>query len=159
MFEEGYDLIEEQELEEEPRLCFIRLIGKETDDIYRYEFVFTDRIDEVFGDDFDQKPACLVNNLMVSDEYITEIHIVRMKIPLELAQNSCCFAMSDFYDGICSLAFEDISEYESYPEDGRLYFFFGETLGDVERKLAMKHVIMMNNNVIQKPIEDEYETD
>ena len=127
MFEEEYNLTEEEEIvNEEVRLCFVRLVGEENDGYYRYEFIFTDNIDNVFGEDFDQMPACLVNNLMVSDEYITEIHIVKMRIKLDLAQDSCCFAMSDFYDGICAIAFEDISQYESYPEDGRLFFFFGE---------------------------------
>jgi hypothetical protein len=143
--EEEKDLIDE-----EPMLCFIRLVGEENDGIYRYEFIFTDNIDEVFGEDFDQKPACLVNNLMVSDEYISEIHIVRMKIKLELAQDSCCFAMSDFYDGICALGYEDISGYDSYPEEGRLFFFFGETLSEVERRLAIKHIIMVDNNLLSK---------
>ena len=140
--------------EENVKLCFINLIGKENDGYYRYEFIFTDNIDNVFGEDFDQMPACLVNNLMVSDEYITEIHIVKMRIKLELAQDSCCFAMSDFYDGICAIAFEDISQYESYPEDGRLFFFFGESLQEVEEKLATKHVLMMDNNLFQKTVED-----
>lgn len=147
-------MFEEETEINEVRLCFIRLVGEENDGYYRYEFIFTDNIDEVFGEDFDQKPACLVNNLMVSDEYITEIHIVKMRIKLELAQDSCCFAMSDFYDGICAIAFEDISQYESYPEDGRLFFFFNESLQEVEEKLATKHVLMMDNNVIQKTVED-----
>lgn len=147
-------MFEEEAEIKEVRLCFVRLVGEENDGYYRYEFIFTDNIDNVFGEDFDQMPACLVNNLMVSDEYITEIHIVKMRIKLELAQDSCCFAMSDFYDGICAIAFEDISQYESYPEDGRLFFFFGESLQEVEEKLAMKHVLMMDNNVIQKTVED-----
>lgn len=147
-------MFEEETEIKEVRLCFVRLVGEENDGYYRYEFIFTDNIDEVFGEDFDQKPACLVNNLMVSDEYITEIHIVKMRIKLELAQDSCCFAMSDFYDGICAIAFEDISQYESYPEDGRLFFFFGESLQEVEEKLATKHVLMMDNNLFQKTVEN-----
>ena len=129
--------------EEEVKLCFINLIGKENDEYYRYEFIFTDNIDEVFGEDFDQMPACLVNDLMVSDEYITEIHVVKTKIRLKLAQDSCCFAMSDFYDSICAIGYEDISEYDEYPDDGRLFFFFGETISEVSRKLAMKHIVML----------------
>lgn len=125
-------------------LCFIRLIGEENDGYYRYEFVFTDNIDEVWGDEFNQKPACLVNNLMVNDEYITEIHIVKMKIKLDLIQDNCCFSISDCYDGIVSLAYENTDSYEEFPEDGRLFFRFGETLDEVERKLAIKNVLMLN---------------
>lgn len=125
-------------------LCFIRLIGEENDGYYRYEFVFTDNIDEVWGDEFNQKPACLVNNLMVNDEYITEIHIVKMKIKLDLIQDNCCFSISDCYDGIVSLAYENTDSYEEFPEEGRIFFRFGETLDEVERKLAIKNVLMLN---------------
>lgn len=129
---------------EEVYLCFINLIGSENDGYYRYEFIFTSNKEEVFGEDFDQKPACLVNDLMVDDEYITEIHTVKMKIKLDLIQNNCCFSISDCYDGIISIGWENMDEYESYPEDGRLYFNFGDTLEDVERKLGMKNVILLN---------------
>ena len=136
------ELIEEEP--EEVNLGFIRLIGEENDGYYRYEFIFTDNIDEFWGEEFNQKPACLVNNLAPSDEYITEIHIVKMKIKLELLQDNCCFAYSDGMDGIISIAWEDISEYDEFPDDGRIFFRFGESLEEVENKLAMKNILMLN---------------
>ena len=123
-------------------LCFIRLIGEENDGFYRYEFIFTDNIDEVFGEDFNQKPACLVNDLMVNDEYVTEIHIVRTKIKLDLIQNSCCFSVSDAYDGIISIAWQNIDDMDEFPEDGRIFFKFGETINEVEEKLAIKNILL-----------------
>lgn len=130
--------------EEVVKLCFIRLIGEENDGYYRYEFIFTDNVDEVWGENFDQKPACLVNGLMVSEEYIHEIHIVKMKIKLDLIQNNCCFSVSDCYDGCVSLAWQNLDNETEYPEDGRIFFKFGETLEEVENKLAIKNVLMMN---------------
>ena len=132
------------ENDENVYLCFIRLIGEENDGYYRYEFIFTDNIDEVFGEGFEYKPACLVNNLIVDDKYITEIHIIKMKINLDLIQNNCCFSINDCYDGIIALAWENMDEYEEYPEEGRIFFKFGETLDEVERKLAIKNVLMLN---------------
>lgn len=41
------------EEEEKVFLCFIRLIGEETDGYYRYEFIFTDDIDAVWGENFE----------------------------------------------------------------------------------------------------------
>ena len=136
--------MEEKELAEKVYLCFIKLIGEETDGYYRYEFVFTDNRDTVWGENFEQKPSCLINNLMVSEEYVYEIHVVKMKVKLDLIQNNCCFSMSDCYDGIVSLAWENVDEYEEYPEEGRLFFRFGETLEEVEEKLAMKNVLFIN---------------
>lgn len=138
----------DEELEDkEVYLCFVRLIGKENDGYYQYEFIFTDNIDEVWGEDFNQKPACLVNNLMISEEYITEVHTVKTKIKFDLIQDNCCFSVSDCYDGIIALAWEDISQYEEYPEDGRLFFKFGESIDDVDDKLAKKHIIMSSYNL------------
>ena len=125
-------------------LCFIRLIGEENDGYYRYEFIFTDNVDEVFGENFNQKPACLVNGLIVDDKYITEIHIVKMKIKLDLIQDNCCFSIADSYDGIIALAWENVDVYDEYPDDGRIFFRFGETLDEVDNKLAMKNILMLN---------------
>ncbi len=136
--------MKEEEIDEKVYLCFIRLIGEENDGYYRYEFIFTNNIDEVWGEDFNQKPACLVNNLMVDDEYITEIHIVKMKIKLDLIQDNCCFSVSDSYDSIVGIAWENIDLLDEFPEDGRIFFRFGETLEEVEEKLAMKNVLMIN---------------
>jgi len=132
------------EEEEDVRLGFIRLIGEETDGYYRYEFIFTANIDEFWGENFEYKPSCLVNNLMPYEKFITEIHIVKMKIKLDLIQNSCCFGFQDCTDGIIALAWENVDDYDEYPEEGRIFFRFGETLDDVENKLAIKNVLMIN---------------
>jgi len=124
-------------------LLFVRLIGEENDGYYRYEFMFTDNPDEAWGENFEYKPCCLVNELVPSEEYITEVHIVKTKIKLDLIQNNCCFGMQDAMDGIVAMAYENMDTYENYPEDGRLVFMFGESEYEVERKLAMKNIIMM----------------
>jgi hypothetical protein len=125
-------------------LLFVRLIGEENDGYYRYEFIFTDNPDEAWGEDWEHKPAGLVNDLIPSDEYITEVHIVKTKIKFDLIQNNMCFGMQDAMDGIVSIAYENMDAYESYPEDGRLFFMFGESFDEVERKLAMKNILMLN---------------
>lgn len=125
-------------------LLFVRLIGEENDGYYRYEFIFTDNPDEAWGEDWEHKPAGLVNDLIPSDEYITEVHIVKTKIKFDLIQNNMCFGMQDAMDGIVSIAYENMDTYESYPDDGRLFFMFGESLDEVERKLAMKSILMLN---------------
>ena len=125
-------------------LCFIRLVGEENDGTYRYEFIFTDNVNEVWGDDFNYKPSCLCNNLMVSEEYVTEVHIVKTDIKLDLIQNSCCFSISDAYDGIISIAWQNLDNLDEFPDDGRIFFRFGETLDEVKEKLAMKNVLMLD---------------
>ena len=135
--------MQDENYDNDVMLCFVVKVGEESDKLNRYEFIFTDNIDEVWGEGFDQKPSCLVNDLMPNDEYITEVHVVKTKIKLDLIQDNCCFSVSDAYDGICAIAYENLDDYEEYPEDGRLFFMFGETLAEVSRKLAMKNIVMM----------------
>lgn len=132
------------EEEEVVKLGFIHLIGEETDGYYRYQFIFTNNIDEFWGENFDQKPCGLVNGLMPNEEYIYEVHIVKMKIKLDLIQDNCCFGFQDCTDGIIALAWENMDDYDEYPEEGRIFFKFGETLEEVENKLAIKNVLMIN---------------
>ena len=133
------------EEEEVVRLGFIHLIGEETDGYYRYQFIFTNNIDEFWGENFDQKPCCLVNGLMPNEEYIYEVHIVKMKIKLDLIQDNCCFGFQDCTDGIIALAWENMDDYDEYPEErGRLFFKFGETLEKTEEKLAKCGILMIN---------------
>jgi len=132
------------DVEEEPKLGFIRLIGEESDGYYRYEFIFTNNINEFWGENFEYKPCCLCNGLTPDDKYISEIHIVKMKIKLDLIQNNCCFSFSDATDGIIAIAWENMDSYDEYPEEGRIFFMFGETLQEVEDKLAVKNILMIN---------------
>ena len=125
-------------------LCFVKLIGEESDDYYRYEFMFTDNPEEVWGEDFNVKPACLVNELKPEDKYVTEIHVVKTKIKFDLIQNNCCYSVSDGYDMIVSIASENIDEYDEFPSDGRLYFMFGDSYLDVEEKLARKNILFIS---------------
>lgn len=126
-------------------LLFVRLIGEENDGYYRYEFMFTDNPDEAWGENFEYKPSGLVNTLIPSDEYITEIHIVKTKIKFDLIQNNMCFSMQDCMDGCVALAIENMDEYEYYPDDrGRLFFMFGESFEKVENKLAKCGILFIN---------------
>lgn len=120
-------------------LCFINLIGEENNGIYRYEFIFTNDIDN-FEVIEDNEPCCLSETIEPSTYEI--IHIVKMKIKLDLIQDNCCFSFKHAKLGIVSIAWEDISGYEEFPEDGRIFFRFGESLEEVENKLAMKNILM-----------------
>jgi hypothetical protein len=47
-------------------------------------------------------------------------------------------------DGIVAVAHENIDGLDEYPENGRLVFMFGESLDDIEKKLAKKNILMIN---------------
>jgi hypothetical protein len=132
----------EDEEDKKVYLGFIKFVGEEADGMNRYEFIFTDNPDEFWGDNFGYMPSGLINDLTPDDEYITEIHTVKTNIKFNLVQNSGCFSIQDAMDGIVSIGWEDISDYDEYPEDGRLFFNFGDEIEEVRRKLALKQIIM-----------------
>lgn len=121
------------------KLCFIKLIGVEVDGYYKYEFFFIENINnfDIIEDNF---PCCLSCDIIPEkNEY--ETHIVKTKINFDLIQNNCCFSFNHCRIGAVALAYENIDQYEEYP-NGRLIFMFGESFDDVERKLAIKNILL-----------------
>lgn len=123
--------------EEKLYLCFIKLIGLNSNKDYMYDFYFTDNTENFWGDNFEQKPAGLCNNLEPFEEAFTTIKRTTTKFLLDLAQEQTCLSMQDVIDGCCALGWENIDNTE-YPEDGRIIFQFGEDFDNVENKLARR---------------------
>lgn len=120
------------------KLCFIKYVGCDIDGYHQYEFLFTSKIDEFWGENFEYMPCCLCNELIPFDNSYELTKKLKTKIKLCLIQSSCCFSYQDAIDNIVSIAYEDISEYEEYPENGRLILFFGDDYEDVVNKLNNK---------------------
>ena len=123
-------------------LAFINYVGTEIDGLNQYELMFTLHPNEFWGENFNYKPAGICNGLTPDNSYIQKIVKIKTFINLDLIQNSGCFSMQDCMDGIVSLGYQSLEGLDEYPEDGRLYFMFGESYKDVERKLAMCHILM-----------------
>lgn len=128
--------------DEDLSLGFINYIGTELDGFNEYELIFTIYPSEFWGENFNYKPAGICNGLEPDDKYIQKVVKIKTLINLDLIQNSGCFSMQDCMDGIVALAYQNLEGLEEYPEDGRLYFMFGEPYNEVERKLAIKHVLL-----------------
>lgn len=123
-------------------LCFIKFVGTDSDGLNVYELLFTDNIEDVWGENWEYTPSCLVRDLMPFDENFNEVYTIKTEIKFKLAQDSCCFNMQDCIDGCVCLACEDLVGYEEYPEDGRLVIHFGVELEELEELLAKKNIVM-----------------
>ena len=123
-------------------LGFIKYVGSELDGYNQYQFIFTIHPDEFWGENFNYKPAGLCNDIMPDDKYIQKVVTIKTLINLDLIQDSGCFSMQDCLDGIVSLGWENLDGYEEFPEEGRIYFMFGEKYPEVEGKLAIKHILI-----------------
>lgn len=131
--------------EEKLYLLFIRYIGQDIDDKHIYEFLFgdEDQRERFWGEDFDQKPSCLCNEMNPLEDTYEEVHKVKTKFRLDLAQDSCCHSMVDCIDGIIALGWENIDDYDEYPEEGRIVFHFGDEFDEIEDRLARKGVLLL----------------
>lgn len=122
-------------------LCFIKHIGKDVENMNSYEFLFTDRVDTFWGENFDVLPSCLCDELIPNEEDFNMKKNLRTKLNLTLIQDSCCHSFQDCADGIIALAYENITDYDEYPENGRLVLPYGISLEDTEKLLANKGLV------------------
>lgn len=119
------------------------MIGKNYEDNFLYEFIFSDSTNNIDGDEWDTYPAS-GRPSSPHNKFIKMVGRLESELKLDVIQNSDTFAVWDAIDGVISLAWENINAYESYPEK-RLSFKFGETKKEVEEKLYEKDLILKFN--------------
>ena len=125
-------------------LIYVNIIGEDHKGNTHYEFIFSDTINHIDGEDWDMVPAS-GRPSPPDHHFIKKVGKLECKMKLEVVQNSDTFAVWDAVDGVIALAWENIDSYESYPEK-RLCFRFGATDSEVEAKLYEKDLILNYNN-------------
>lgn len=132
-------------------LIYVNVLGSDWKEEHNYEFIFSDTIENVDGEDWDLYPASGQPSPPRKD-LIKAVGVLTSKLKLDTVQNSDTFAVWDSIDGIIALAWEDISEYEVYPER-RLRFKFGQPIKSVEDTLYEKDFVLeykLKNNELRK---------
>lgn len=140
IFEPEQDTVEQ--------LMFVNMIGVYSDLYYVYELLFTGKIDEAWGEDWDVKPAGICGNILPNDDSYDLRKVFMTRIKLDLAKNNSCFSMQDCTDNIIPLAWENLDEVDEYPDNGRIILSFGATYQDVDDMLA-KRGIFLNDSLSQ----------
>tara|TARA_R110000772_G_scaffold88620_1_gene183985 strand:- start:487 stop:894 length:408 start_codon:yes stop_codon:yes gene_type:complete len=128
-------------------LVYINRIGEDWLGDCLYECLFSDSL-EVDGDDWDAYPAS-GRPSPPNQEMVKLVGNLKTDIPFKLVQDSDTFAVWDAVDGVVALAWEDVSQYSTYPET-TLHFHFGATKESVEAKLYEKDLVLEYNK-IKKP--------
>lgn len=126
-------------IDNDKKLIFVRPIGENSIGYYEYDFYFTDNSDEVWGEDWEVDYPNQIENMLPDEKTYTDIIRLKTQIPFFCIQFNNCFSMQHVVDGIVSICFEDISDYESYPEPYRIVFQYGEDFHSIENKLASRH--------------------
>ena len=122
------------------KLIYVDTIGKNLTGNYEYDFYFSEAPDIVWGDDWNEQCPLACENLRPYTNTYSLVKRLVTDIPFFCAQKNSCFSMSDMTVGIIACCFEDISEYEEYPEPYRIVFGFGESYKSVVEKLNSRNV-------------------
>lgn len=120
------------------KLVYINQIGLDSSGNYEYEFFFSETPDIVWGEDWNEQCPSACENTLPDESTYSEIKLLRTKIPISCSQNNTCFSLQDMIDGILACGWEDISEYDKYPEPYRLVFRFGEDKDKIIDKLSTR---------------------
>ena len=121
-------------------LVYVNYVGKDYKGDYLYEFIFSDTIQDIDGDEWDTYPAS-GRPQPPHESFIKKVGRLESELMLDVIQNSDTFAVWDAIDGVLALAWENIDAYQTYP-DKRLCFKFGEPIEEVEGKLYEKDLIL-----------------
>ena len=125
-------------------LIYINPIGKNSNDLFEYEFFFSETPDIVWGEDWDNPCPAACENTLPDPETYSEVKILKTNIPLSCIQNNVCFSLSNCIDGIVCLGYEDISNYIEFPEPIRLVFQFAENYDSIIEKLELREIMFEN---------------
>jgi hypothetical protein len=134
-------------------LIYVNKIGEDWTGKHLYEFLFSDRTENVDGDDWDAYPAS-GRPSPPNSGFVKKVgRLISEDLMFNLVQNSSEFAVWDAVDGVVALAWENMDEYDEYPEN-RVAIHFGETIKSVEDKLYSKDLIL-EYNTASKKVSDE----
>lgn len=126
---------------EDLKLVYVKHLGKTYDEMYNYEFFFSTQPEIVWGVDWNEQCPSACGDTTPERSTYHEVVELKCDIPLFCAQDNSCFSLQDMSDGIISCAWEDLSEYESYPEPYRLVFDFGEDKQSIIEKFHGRNVV------------------
>jgi hypothetical protein len=127
---------------EELFLIYINEVGKNYKGEYIYEFLFSDTIDGIDGEGWDSFPAVSGKPEPPQEHFIKRVGtMISNTLNLDLIQHSSVYALWDAVDNIVCLAWENISDYDTYP-DKRLAFMFGEPMQTTIDKLYEKDITL-----------------
>jgi hypothetical protein len=129
----------------EEYLIYVNNVGINYKKDYVYEFLFSDEKDikKIDGEGWDEFPAS-GRPEPPTEELITSVGVLTSYLKLDVIQNSDTFAVWDAVDGVIPLAFENMDDYEVYP-DSRLHFHFGISKKEVKDKLYAKDLSLIFN--------------
>lgn len=126
------------ENEEGLKLVYVNPIGRNAIGEYEYDFFFAKEPSLVWGENWDEPFALFGGDMKPYKYSYDEIRRVVVDIPFACAQQNSCFSMKHCFEGCVALCYEDINDYDEYPEPYRIVFQYGEDIDSVTEKLSSR---------------------
>jgi hypothetical protein len=130
-------------------LIYINELGPNYKGDNIYEFIFSDTLENIWGDSWESKPA---NDYPQPPEldFVKKVGILKNNlVSLSVIQKSDYFSMIDAMDDVIALGWENESDSINFDIDKRLVFRFGETEENVKNKLYERDLILeFEKNVV-----------
>jgi hypothetical protein len=129
-------------------LIYINKLGSNYKGENLYEFIFSENINDAWGESWDSKPA----NGYPSPpdlEFISKVGLLKNVLDFEVLQNSDIFSMFDGVEDVIALAWEKESESVNFEKDKRLVFRFGDTIESVKNKLYERDIVLEFEKKVQ----------
>ncbi len=123
-------------------LIYVNELGSNYKGENIYEFIFTDNLEDIWGESWDSKPS----NGYPSPpnmEHINKVGILKTElVKMTVIQNSDYFSMMDAMDGVIALSWEDENDEIDFTLNTRLVFKFGEEEQSVKNKLYERDFVL-----------------
>jgi hypothetical protein len=129
-------------------LIYVNKLGQNYKGENLYEFIFSDSLENVWGESWESKPANGYPS-PPSIEFITKVGVLKNHLDLEVLQNSDIFSMIDGVDDVIALAWENESESVNFDMKKRLVFRFGENIEIIKNKLYERDIVLEFERKIQ----------
>lgn len=123
-------------------LIFVNELGPNYRGDNIYEFIFSDKIEDIWGEMWESKPS---NGypLPPDIEFIKKVGILKNNlISLSVIQKSDYFSMIDAMDDVIALAWENENENINFDLTKRLVFRFGESEETIKNKLYERDIVL-----------------
>lgn len=126
-------------------LVYINPIGKNSEGKNEYEFFFSETPETVWAEDWNIEAPSACSNLQPEPSMYSLVERIETEVPLKCVQQNSCFSMQDCVDTIIAIVWEDISEYEQFPEPYRIVIHYGERYEKVKEILEGREIFFIKN--------------
>ena len=123
-------------------LIFVNELGPNYKGDNIYEFIFSDKIDDVWGEMWDSKPSNGYPN-PPDIQHIKKVGVLKNdKITLSVIQKSDYFSMIDAIDDVVALAWENENDGVNFDLVKRLVFRYGDSEEIIKNKLYERDIVL-----------------